>query len=88
MHDGSHVPASTRVFALNCAGAIWWIGDQLARHGPRWELVPPILCGIASLIGAARSWTDGIQRRRHREEEHRVRLSRVAFGPSNFDGKN
>lgn len=70
---GGHIP-HTGHFVASCVGSIWWAADQLARHGPRWELVPPTVLALASLLGALRSWSDGRQARRHAEELHRQKL--------------
>jgi hypothetical protein len=72
-HDA---PSQTGLFATNAAAAGWWVLDLLYRHGPSWELVPPILIGTASVIGAVKSWTDSAQQRRHREELHRLELEK------------
>jgi len=66
-HDGA-------IFGANAAVAGFWVLDQVARYGPRWELVPAILAGLGSLIGAANAWARGAQQRRHAEAEHRARL--------------
>ena len=71
MHD--HNP-TTRIFAANAAGGVWWFGDQLLRNGPSWELVPPILLAVASLVGATRNYLDGRLQRRHADEEFRMRI--------------
>lgn len=64
-----------RFFAANVGGSLWWVADQLYRHGPRWELVPPLLLATASLIGSLKLWLDGSMARRHADEMHRAQLA-------------
>lgn len=33
-------------------GSVWWVADQLVRHGPSWSVVPPTLIACASLVTA------------------------------------
>jgi hypothetical protein len=72
-HDVSN---QTGLFAANAAAAGWWVVNLVARHGPSWEAVPPILIGAASLIGAVKSWQNDQQLRRHREELHRLEIEK------------
>jgi hypothetical protein len=67
-----HQPTHSGVgYLLGSAGtAIWWILDQLWRHGPSWSLVPPLCFGVASLVGALR----GYQNDRHRRAIESARL--------------
>lgn len=73
-----HTTHHTQLFAANAAGAGWWVFDALYRYGPSWQLVPPILIGLASVMGAVRSYQDGAQARRHADEKHRAELDRAA----------
>jgi len=75
-----------RVFAAQAAGAVWWTLDQLLRYGPRWELVPPLLMGAASLLGALKVWLDGAQARRHAEEKHQREMSCILSLPLDSQG--
>lgn len=73
-----------RLFATNVGGSVWWLLDALYRHGPSWQLVPPIVLAIASLVGAVRAYQDGAQARRHADEKHRAELEamkRQVFDP-------
>jgi hypothetical protein len=79
MHD--HNPTS-KLFAVHAGGALWWIVDQLSRHGPSWELVPPILFAVAAVIGAGRNWLDGAQARRLAEAEHTAKLTLLSRFPT------
>jgi hypothetical protein len=72
-HD---IPAQTSIFATNVAASAWWVGDLLYRHGPSWQLVPPILIGAASLVGAIRGYANDRQARKHRDELHQIELMR------------
>jgi hypothetical protein len=69
-----HTTHQTRLFAGNAAGAGWWLFDALYRYGPSWQLVPPILIALASVMGAVRSYQDGAQARRHAEEKHQEEI--------------
>lgn len=64
-----------RLFAANAAGSTWWVADAFWRYGPSWQLVPPIMLAIASLVGAVRTYQDGAQARRHAEERHRLEMA-------------
>jgi hypothetical protein len=66
--------------ATGAGGGVWWFVDQLVEHGLSWRLVPPFLLGIASAISAVRSYQDGRQARRHREDLHRLRLEKMRAG--------
>lgn len=70
-HDMSN---QTGLFATNALASSWWVVDLFYRHGPGWEMVPPILIGTASLLGAIKSYQNDRQARRHREERHRLEL--------------
>ena len=76
----------TNVFASSAAASLWWVGDLLYRHGPSWSVVPPLLLGVASVVGAVRGYQNDretrairaaneAQERRHKEEEHRARMA-------------
>lgn len=81
----------TGLFAANAAGALWWLGDQLLRHGPSWELIPPLLLATAALLGAVRSYLDGAQARRIALEEHHAKLGclrRLPSGPPGLERLN
>jgi hypothetical protein len=73
-----HDHHQTSLFATSAAGCCWWLVDQLVQHGPSWQLIPPLLIGSASLLGAVRSTLDGAQARRHAEERHRAALATEA----------
>lgn len=80
-----------RLLAVHAGGALWWIVDQLLRHGPSWELIPPILFGTAAVIGAVKNWLDGAQARRIALEEHRAKLGclrRPPTGPLGIERLN
>lgn len=64
----------TGLFATSSLGSFWWVVDVLCRNGPSWSIVPPILIGTASLIGAIRSYQNDLQARRHAEERHRAEM--------------
>jgi hypothetical protein len=68
-------PHQTNLFATSALGSFWWVADVLYRHGPTWSVVPPILIGTASLIGAIRGYQNERQSRRHAEERHRAAMS-------------
>ena len=68
------LPPQTSIFASNAAASAWWTGDLLYRHGPSWQLVPPILIGTASLLGALRGYANDRQMRKHRDELHRIEI--------------
>ena len=75
MHDPSH---STGLFATNAAAASWWAVDLLYRHGPDWQVLPPLLIAAASLVGAVRGFANDRQSRRHKEERHRIEIQEHA----------
>jgi len=77
-HD---IPAQTSIFATNVAASAWWVGDLLYRHGPSWQLVPPILIGAASLIGAIRGYANDRQARLHKDELHRIEVEKRKESP-------
>lgn len=72
-HD---VPAQTTLFATNVGASVWWASDLFYRHGPSWEIVPPILIGGASLLGAMRGMLNDRQARRHKDELHKVEVEK------------
>lgn len=47
---------------------VWWSLDVLVKHGPGWELVPPLVGALASLGFAVNAVLTGRQARRHAEE--------------------
>lgn len=79
---------ATKLFAANAAGSLWWFADQFLRHGPSWELVPPLGFALAAVIAAARNWLDGAQARRHAEEAHRLKLACLARCPTGLERLN
>jgi len=82
------VPHQTGLFATSSVGALWWVADVLYRHGPTWSVVPPILIGVASLLGAIRGYQNDCQARRHAEERHRAALASLkARGSEQNDGR-
>ena len=70
-----NVPHETGVPVVLATGAGWWIVNSLYQHGPSWELCPPILFGCAAVIGAAKSWKNDAQKRRHEDERHRLEMT-------------
>jgi hypothetical protein len=70
-HD---TPNQTGLFATNAAASSWWVVDLLCRHGPSWQIVPPTLIGLASFVGAIKSYQNDRQARRHAEDRHRLEL--------------
>jgi len=70
------LPPQTSVFATNLGASAWWAGDLFYRHGPSWQLVPPLLIAAASLVGALRGYANDRQARRHRDELHQIEVSR------------
>lgn len=70
-----HPHSYTRLFAASSVAAAWDVLDTLWRHGPSWQLVPPLLLGVATLIGAVKAYQDGAQARRHAEERHQLELA-------------
>jgi hypothetical protein len=71
----------TSLFATSAAGAVWWTVDVLYRLGPSWSVVPPILIGAASLIGAIGGYQNDRQKRRHAEERHRAAMAANEVNP-------
>ncbi len=69
--------SQTRLFATSAAGSGWWFVDALYRHGPSWQLVPPLLLAVASLIGALNGFLNGRQARKHADELHRAEMARI-----------
>ncbi|HXS24433.1 MAG TPA: hypothetical protein VN719_09400 [Gemmatimonadales bacterium] len=63
-----------RIHALTATGSVWWVIDQVYRYGPSWSVVPPLFLAIAGLVGAVNGYLNDRQARRHREEEHRLKL--------------
>jgi hypothetical protein len=74
--------SETSLFATNAAASGWWLVDLLVRHGPSWQIVPPILIGTASLLGAAKGYLNDRQARRHAEERHRLDIELRRRSPS------
>jgi hypothetical protein len=72
MNDFQH---QTGLFATSSLGSFWWVADVLYRHGPTWSVVPPVLIGTATLIGAIRGYLNDRQVRRHAEEKHRAEMA-------------
>ncbi len=70
----NHHRTTTGLFATMNVAALWDFMVELSRHGPSWELVPPLVLATAALIGAVRSYLDGAQARRIALEEHRAKL--------------
>ena len=62
------------VHGSTAGGALWWIIDQLVKHGPSWSLVPPILMGSAACVGAYWSGKRSAQELRHQEDIHILNL--------------
>lgn len=82
----NEIPHQTGLFATSSLGSFWWVADVLYRHGPTWSVVPPILIGCASLIGAIRGYQNDRQARRHAEERHRAEMAfRVKTRPTHPD---
>ena len=84
----THNPMYFRVFAANAGGATLQFLSELLRHGPSWELVPSLLMGLASVIGATKIWLDSAQQRRHAEEEHRAKLGCLRRCPPGIERFN
>jgi hypothetical protein len=63
------------IYATSAASSLWWLVDFLCRHGPSWEVMPPILVGAASLIGAIRTYLNDKQGRKHADERHRAEMA-------------
>lgn len=78
-HDAS--TNQTGLFATNALASSWWVVDLLYRHGPSWQIMPPLLLGAASLLGAVKSYQNDRQARRHTEERHRLELERMRSRP-------
>ena len=76
----THHATDTNVFAAGAVASFWWVVDMVARHGPSWEAVPPILVGTASLVGALKCYANDSQARRHKEERHRLELKVLERG--------
>lgn len=76
---------STQVHTATALGSVWWVLDALYRHGPSWQLVPPILIGFVGLIGASKGWLNDAQARRHAEDLHRARLAALRPGIEGLD---
>lgn len=74
-HEHSH-PGTGHLLAY-AGGSLWWVVDQLWRHGPGWSVVPPLCFGVAALAGALRAFLNDRQARRHAEELHRAKLRRA-----------
>lgn len=78
-------PESTRQIA-GAAGAtggltgFWMFLEQLSAHGPSWSAVPPLVMAATSGVLAYVSVRRASQEMRHREEAHRARMRREAFG--------
>jgi hypothetical protein len=70
-------PQQTGLFASSSLGSFWWVADVLYRHGPTWSVVPPILIGLATLVGAVRGYQNDRQVRKHAEERHRAEMAEV-----------
>jgi hypothetical protein len=73
---------TTGLFATMNLAALWDLAATLSRHGPSWELVPPLVLAVAALIGAVRSYLDGAQARRIALDEHRAKLGCLRHLPS------
>jgi hypothetical protein len=71
-HDAS---GQFGIYATSTVGSLWWAIDFLYRHGPSWEVMPPILVGAASLIGAVRAYLNDKQGRKHADERHRAEMA-------------
>ncbi len=67
----------TTVAVGSVGGSGWWVIQQLIEHGPSWQVIPPMLFGVAAVFGAVRSYQDGSQKRRHAEADHQARLRRL-----------
>jgi asparagine N-glycosylation enzyme membrane subunit Stt3 len=59
-----HQDHTLHAFATSTAGAAWWLVEQAYQHGPSWSLVPPILFGVASVVGAANAAINDRHKRR------------------------
>lgn len=66
----------TGIYGTVAFGSGWWIVDAVTRYGPSWQLVPPILLGVASLIASVSGWLDKRQARRHAELKFRAEMAR------------
>lgn len=67
----------TTTFATSAGASIWWLVDAIMRHGPGWQLVPPLLIGMTSLIGATRGLVNDLAANRRAYELHRTELARL-----------
>lgn len=70
--------AQTTTFVGTATASAWWMVDALMRHGPGWQLVPPLLVGMASLVGATRGLLNDVAANRRADERHRAELARLA----------
>lgn len=87
MHDHAAQPhAVVGIFGTSAGGAIWWVMDELHRHGPSWSLVPPILLALASLVGAAHTFAEGRHRRRLEAEDRSRRWRLPTY--DQIEGRN
>jgi hypothetical protein len=75
MHEHHDIPQQVGLFAASALGAVSWTIGEIARHGPSWNLVPPILIGVASVLGAVRGLLNDAQARRHKDERHRAEMA-------------
>jgi hypothetical protein len=67
----------TTTFVGTATASAWWMVDALMRHGPGWQLMPPLLIGMASVIGATRGMLNDLAANRRADELHRIELARL-----------
>ncbi|AGA28394.1 hypothetical protein [Singulisphaera acidiphila] len=72
----NEIHAQTGIFATNVAASGWWVCNAFYQHGPSWQMVPPILIGAASFVGALRGYANDRQARQHKDELHRLEVER------------
>lgn len=82
------MPSSQSLFASTAAatgGSITWLLTTILKHGPSWDLVPPLLFSAASLTGAVVAYKraqvetrvrelQAAQEMRHRDEIHALKM--------------
>ncbi|WP_422929184.1 hypothetical protein [Singulisphaera sp. PoT] len=68
------------LFASTSFCSLWGAGVWVVHWGLTWEVIPPILIGLASAIQATRGFLNDQQVRRHKEALHQAELERLRKG--------
>jgi|GEM_PF-5976595 len=75
----SHEHSHSGLFGSISLVSLWQVITELLKHGPSWELIPPILGGLIGLIGVCNIALNDREKRRQARAKFDAELTRAAL---------